>query len=354
MRTDETLTRIRDANPVHERQFNRRGLDAALDELRVAVIATPSEAPLAAHPPARLRGAWSRRAAIGLLCLGAAAALILSGLDSGVHNEQPAYAAETIRMAEANPRLLVTAEGWSVVRADELSLDEGEMVFSDGEHELEIFWRAAGDYEDFFADRAAGAEQAQIEVLGQSATMFTWGETGTIDTLLPPRDRNFVEVRGDIGSREDYLELLGSIEPVGVEEWLAALPPTAVLPGERTATIQQMLEGIPLPPGFDERELDAQGVSADRNQLGSAVTGAVTCRWLDLWADARASGDANQARRAREALGTATRWPILLEMDPTSGWPESIWDWAEDGLGSTGFGPDTTRNYHPALGCPKS
>lgn len=72
----------------------------------------------------------------------AGATAIGAGIVSPIGEDTPsAYAEELLAVARAAPRLLVTADGWSVVRADEFSIDYGEIQFSDGEAFLDLHWR---------------------------------------------------------------------------------------------------------------------------------------------------------------------------------------------------------------------
>ena len=70
-------------------------------------------------------------ACAGLACAGAVAlAVLLAGTPGG--GSQPEFAAAALEVAEANPRLLVTEPGWSVIGAEQFKPDEGSIFFSDG------------------------------------------------------------------------------------------------------------------------------------------------------------------------------------------------------------------------------
>ena len=59
-----------------------------------------------------------------------------------------------MRVAEANDRLLIDLPGWRVSRADEFTVEAGEMTFTDGSHEVDLEAQPAGQYADVLADRA--------------------------------------------------------------------------------------------------------------------------------------------------------------------------------------------------------
>jgi hypothetical protein len=48
-----------------------------------------------------------------------------------------------------------------------------------------------------------------------------------------------------------------------------------VQPAAESGVIAQMLQGVPLPPGFDPSSLEAEGEPTNRFELGQAVAGPV-------------------------------------------------------------------------------
>ncbi len=73
----------------------------------------------------------------GLACAAVIAALVvLSGgsVDSVRDGAHPSFAAAAVKVAEANPRLLVTAPGWSIVHARSFEVDSGALTYKDDEH----------------------------------------------------------------------------------------------------------------------------------------------------------------------------------------------------------------------------
>lgn len=258
-----------------------------------------------------------RRAALGLgLGFTAAAAiaalLIAGGWLGGSGNGRPEFAAAAIRVAEANPRLLVTQPGWKIVRADEFEPDSGELTFSDGSRHFDIRWYRARLYRQYVRDRADVSSPEQGVLLGHRATTveYTHGEYAT---MLSPQGRVFIEVRGQLGSKRAYDEILHSLRPVDVETWLDAMPPSTVRPEARAKAVEQMLRGIPVPPGFDPATLQEEDSISDRSSLAVKVGNAVACGWAETWIAARSAGDQAGARQAVEAMAHSADWPIVRE-----------------------------------------
>ena len=230
-------------------------------------------------------------------------------------------------VSAGNPLVLVDAPGWVVERVDERAADEGEMTFSDGEHVLEVFWSAADQHQSYFEDRAYGNKQWPLTVLGLDGTLFRYGDSTDFTTILPADGPTFLEIRGDLGSRDAYVDLVGRLKRVDAEAWSAALPPDAVGPADASRVIGEMLGDVPLPAGFDDSVLET-GLTMDRYQLGATVSGAAACAWMDLWDDATKAGDQAAADEAVVAMRSSRRWAVLRQMDKQGDYPEAVWDTA--------------------------
>ena len=62
-----------------------------------------------------------------------------TGNDSAQSTPNSAYADELVAVAEGAPRLLMTADGWSITRADEFGAEYGELEFTDGNQIVGLF-----------------------------------------------------------------------------------------------------------------------------------------------------------------------------------------------------------------------
>jgi hypothetical protein len=127
-------------------------------------------------------------------------------------------------------------------------------------------------------------------------------------------------MRGIFSSKREYQTILNSLRRVDVNTWLNAMPPEVVQPDALDATVKQMLRGVPLPPNFDPSTLPNASLISDRYRLGTAVTGAVTCGWLEDWVAAARNHDVTSAQQADRGLGSARHWPVLLSMVHEKGW----------------------------------
>ena len=341
---------LADANPWPQHRVGSLPVQEAGRALLAEIVATPVLDRPDVSAPGRQRPRWLMPVAV------AAAVLLVVGvplyLTRGGGGPDPSYAASATRVAQANPRLLVSAPGWQVARVESFTATEGEMTFTDGDHELDVHWRAARDYQGYLADRSHGNTSGPVEVLGQQGTLFAYGGTD-FTTILPPQGASFLEVRGDLGSRQAYLEVLRSLTPVSVDTWLAAMPDNVVQPGDMDATVAEMLKGMPLPPGFDAQPL-SRDLPSERYQVGAQVAGAVACAWLDRWDDAHRDGDAQAERTALEAMQTSKHWPVLLQMNAEGDYPEVVWELADGIAGRKRefFGGLPTRTtWTQGLGC---
>ena len=134
------------------------------------------------------------------------------------------------------------------------------------------------------------------------------------------------------------------VHRVSAEEWLEALPESAVAPraqagdGRTRCCAASRSRPASRPRG--------DGETRDRYQLGAKVAGAVACAWIERGGE-----------EAREALATAQRWPILLEMNAEGDYPEVLWQYADAVHGKGGDVPagkpgvTVEESYRDALGC---
>lgn len=345
-RNDEVLARMRAANPFSAAELEKATTAAELSgamQRAVAAGESPSQ-PIPAGdrvareyvlPRSARGGVFSRHRGAslglgaGLACVVVVAALILLSGGSVRDGGHPAFAAAAVEVAEANPRLLITAPGWSIVHARSFEVDHGELIYSDGVHrpygpagrQLDLSWYPTRFYASMLRDhgrvrtRAGYPKPVTSTLLGQQATTFRYaGQHPNYATILAPQGGVFVTISGTLGGKQEYEAVLRSLRPVGVDSWLTAMPPEVLRPAARTAAIAQILQGIPVPPGFDASILQSESALTDRFMLGKAVAGAVACDWIQRWLSATQAGDDAAAREAVEAIGTAPHWPVLLRM----------------------------------------
>lgn len=277
------------------------------------------------EPRPRLRLVRPAALVAGVIVVIAAVLLIVGAFGGG--GAHPTYAAAAIEVAEANPRLLVTAPGWKVIDAGEFEADNGETTFGDGRRTFELHWYPARLYRSLLRDRSHVSPPQHSRLLGRTATTVEYGHDGEYATIIAPTGTVFVEVRGRLGGHAAYEKVLHSLRPVDIETWLAAMPPSVVSPDVRAHTVATMLRGVPFPPGFDPSQIENETAVLDHYELGVRVADAVACGWVESWRAAQASGDEAAAREAVEAMTSSHHWPFLLQMEREQrfGWTQNIW-----------------------------
>lgn len=271
-------------------------------------------------------------------------------------SEEPGGGTDTRRDA---PLLLITEEGWRVTRADEYGVKSGEVSFTNGDQEIELFWRPANTHEDYVDDRADQTIQHDITIAGQEGILFegTYEHQGTrVFTALWLDGPLSLELRGGFATIDDYRSLAETLDFVDEETWLSALPEGTVTASERGAVVDGMLRDIPVHPSVDIDELKTLHTVSDRYQVGAQVTGAVACAWIKQWVNARENDNDAAAQEASDAMATSRRWAILKEMKSQGGWSGVLWDYA-DAITSNdsimgGRSLTVEESYKSALGCP--
>ncbi len=355
-RTD-ALAQMRAANPVSAGELRKTIGEVELARAMQRAIAagdSPAQPVPAADRVAVERGAGGehglagifsrhRSASLGLGFALVAAMAILFVLGGGSVGDggRPPYAAAAVKVAEANPRLLVTAPGWSIIHANSFEAEYGGLTYKEAGHpafgpeglSLTMSWAPAALYRSTLRGYRPKARVAKSIVLGRQATTFQYGGRPAYVTVLPPQGNVFVTLA--LPARE-HETLLRSLRAVSVERWLAAMPPEVVQPATESGVIAQMLHEVPLPPGFDPSTLEAEGELTNRYELGQAVAGTVACGWLESWDAATRSGDAATAEAAVAGMSGARHWAVLLQMvhekgfrgdvlpPHGNGWPASI------------------------------
>lgn len=315
-RTTDPLATMTAANPAPTAELEAELTEAELGRALARAVAlgrSPSQ-PVPVGDRVALEAGTRprhRRAALGLAAVAVLAALMVaSGWLRSSGGGHPEFAAAAIRVAEANPRLLVTEPGWKIVRADEFETDSGELTFSDGSHRFDVHWYPARYYEQYLRDRATVSTPDDGTVLGQTATTIEYSPE-EYATMLSPQGSVFIEVRGQLGSRPAYDEIVHSLQAVDVDTWLEAMPPSTVRPEARSEAVDQLLQGMPLPPGFDAAGLKSEDSIAAQSTLAVKVGNAIACGWVESWVAARAAGDRAAAERAVEAMSSSADWPLV-------------------------------------------
>lgn len=332
-------------------------LHSARRELLEEIMSTPTPTRRTAHAPITSTDKARRTSWLVVVASAAAAAVVIagpvwwagrSGSDPATTSSSTAsgsltYASSHPSSAAASPLVLLNAPGWKVTHVFGFGTAEGEITFRNGNQQLQVNWRPAAYYDEYFQDRANGNTQMPVELLGKPSTMFTYGE-GDYTTIRPVEGDSFLEVRGGVGDQSAYLAVLQQLVSTDMDTWLAAMPPEVVLPSEAANTIQAMLNGVPTPPGFDDGTIPTQ--LTDRYDFGVGVTGTVACAWIERWQQSTQAGHDAAASAAVTALQSSKHWPILLEMDKQGDYPQVLWQTADAVQAG-----NTPEGYKSGLGC---
>lgn len=353
----DILTRLRLADPVDLVQLERivAPLRARVKQRAIEKGSVPSEPipvgdRVALEAVARRgRGRSGRRRwpALGfasLACAAFLAAVIVfsaGSIDPVGNGAYPGFAEAAVKVAEANPRLLVTAPGWKVVEARSFRTTDGQLYLADGKKQIHLWWMPAAYYQEVL--RRSHRRDGQVgasTIAGREATTIhddhAAGGGSYFETVFPPEGGVFVAFDGTFEERGEWKDLMASVRSVGVEAWLEAMPAEILRPAAISGEITRMLHGVPVPPGFDAAAAVRPTQLTNRFQAAKNLTERLTCSWVERWSAARGSGDAAVAEEAVEAMSGAAHWPVLLQMVREKGyrggtlpapgylWPTSI------------------------------
>lgn len=266
-----------------------------------------------------------------------------------------AYAEAAIRIAEANPRLLVGEPGWNVSFVDEFELDSGQIDFEGSGERLSVYWLPESQYTapdiESLRQGARGREGSfgnpitpgpgeprqlydEVTAMGRKGVLSYTSENTRFSLWLAPQDGMALRVDGWAPNgemtRERFMAIVDSLYRTDVDSWLAALPPRIVRPEDHEDEVDGMLAGLPVPESVDVEALRSEDLAMTRYHLGARVTSAVACGWLDQWAAAVRRGDTAEAKEASDAMATSRDWPILREMEEQGGWSQVIWEYARE------------------------
>lgn len=386
----DPVAALRAANPLPTDAA--RGLelpDADLLEAITAELRAPS------RPGATAARRRRRRLAGRLALAGGLASLAVAGIaalpagketgGSGGGGPQIVWAAELVRFAEASPLVLLDAPDWRIEYVDEQSAREGEIHFlrgsapappqsslsvTEGEpippafiaylrRQAELHWRS-GSLSGWMEDRAnSAAVTTTAPVLGTTAHVYEYGRAGAFAKLPNYHDitalwtyRGYVmEFRWAAPDMATFKARLADLRRVDTNAWLSAMPASVVKTADRPSAVAEMLEGIPLPPGFDAAKIPGARLTKDRYQLGAQVTGAVACAWIKRWSEARRRGDTTTVNAAIAAMATAKDWPILHEMAKEGAYPEVLRAYAAAMRTGTWYGRPLEGDVEGGLGC---
>jgi hypothetical protein len=381
MSSEDLDREIRAADPIAKPTLAALDLDGGEAELGRAIVAGAELAPEGASSDGASR---RRRSALVLLAgamavAGAAAVFLLAGgASSGA--PAPAYGAELVRFAESTPLLLLEGPGWRVQDVYEAAHGRYQPAGSRGEGSMEFVtgrpipyesiritgsektgWRESGMFPPAVRQRkvelrwfhgslgeslktAHGAPHphgqgwTRLPVLGATADVDTRAEFYVNQggpgnrqmTALWSEDGYVLELRAAVPDLAAFEERLAWLNRVDSQSWLDAMPAKVVKAADHDAAVREMLNGIPVPDGFEASQIPDEGLTTNRYQVGASVTGIVSCLWFRQWGEARRTGDGRAEVEAERAMATSRHWPILHEMAKEGAYPETVWELAAE------------------------
>jgi hypothetical protein len=291
----------------------------------------------APRPVAARRTAVRRRWTRGLAAAGLAGALTVTGavlaprllLDETPFQPAMSFAYDgTPRSAEAH-RLVLDAPGWTVPGFDGSVTDAAHIGGVDYEPEpsgseqhpprLGIGWGDRSTYQEAlrftgsFDTGDDGVTELPIEVLGQEATYWSHPGKNAFRVVLPLAAGHYQVITGTGMSKAQFEKLLTQLRWVGQAGFDSALPDRYLAAPERSATIEQLLTGVPLPQSYDEDRLTS--LQPNRYHLALDLARGAACVWRDEWRAARESGDQERATHAEDVLQQAGDWPMDQILD---------------------------------------
>jgi hypothetical protein len=347
------------ANPIDRAAASELPLEQAESKLLAEIMAEPREVDPKPRGLARTRRRTGRYLVLGGVATAALVLFFVISAGGGPGSRPaPAFGAELVRFADSSPLILIGAPGWHVEDVQAISAEEGEMTFVQGAiHQPPaafLNWRG-GSLADWIRDRAASAEiSTSAPVFGTTARVFQYegGSPGSrgVTALWEEGGRVF-EFGSHVPDMAVFEERLASLEKVDATTWLSALPPSVVKAADRDAVFQEMLKGIPVPPGFDVATIPGSELTTDRYQLGATLTTAVACTWFQDWARARRNDDEKGVRTAIAAMATAKDWPILREMSKTGDQPSILEEYAAAMPSGSWYGRPLIGDFNLGFGC---
>jgi hypothetical protein len=309
----------------------------------------------------------------GSAALAFVVALVVVLAGGGSSAPSRAYGAELIRFAESSPLLLLEGPGWRVQHASQTKTREGtdgSMEFVTGkaipyetievrggekreteqgmfpssvrQRRVELSWSHESLEEAVERQRGSlhpfGKRWVKLPVLGTTAAVDTRAEF--FANQGGPGNRTMIafwaeggrtlSLKAAVPNQAAFEERLGWLTKVDSQEWLEAMPAAVVKAADFQGTVKEMIEGIPLPKTFDISRVPDEGLTTNREQIGTQVAGTISCLWLRQWAAALNSGDTAAADEAVEAMATSRHWKILTDVESTNGYSPLVWEVAED------------------------
>lgn len=411
MSTKRIESEMRAANPIGKATLAALDLAAGEAALGQGLVAEPGlelDAEREAPGAASRRRPRSRLLFVGVTASAATVALLLLITGGASKSPVPAYGAELVRFAESTPLLLLEGPGWQVRNVNERENGEGQMEFTRAsptphpgeslmtrsdvkrgitppavrqrrQRRVELTWHDGRQYKLLWHDGKLGRSfydpylHKTVDVYEPGHSFMTTIPTLAVKAYIDPRaetspiqggpgdrlmvaiwreDHHLLELRASVPSLAAFRQRLGWLRRVDAQTWLDAMPARVVKAADYGATVREVLQGIPLPPGFDPAKIPDRHLTTDRYQVGAAVGGAVACAWFNHWDEARADHSSAAVREAEQVLARSEdQWPIFREMSEEGAYPALVVEYAKAMPSGRWYGKPLLPVVDEGLGC---
>jgi hypothetical protein len=358
------------ADPLRQQDEELRRIDFAAME---ADLLTDIEDDLAAFAPVEPKQPRRRPPRLALALGGAAVAaaiavvIVLAGGSSD--RSSRAYGAELVRFAESTPLLLLEGPGWRVQHVDQEKTREGsegsmefvtgkaipyETIYQTGnpkeprekgmappsvrQRRVQLSWHHESLAQAISWQRQLphphGRRWVKLPVLDTTAAVDTragfyvnqGGPGNRYMMAFWSEDGYTIELQAAVPDQAAFEERLGWLTKVDAQTWLEAMPAAVVKAADFEGTVREMVKDIPLPKTFAISRVPDEGLTTNREAVGTKVAGTVSCLWLRQWGEARRTGDEAAEVEAEKAMATSRHWKILTDVESTNGYSPLVWE----------------------------
>lgn len=345
MNTDTLDRELRAANPIASPVLAALDLDECEASLGQALMGEPvavDAGSAGADRRARPLPHRRRRILVGLAAAATAAAAVVLFVGGSHGPEAPAraYGAELVRYAESTPLLLLDQPGWRVKGLEQQHGGDGTLGFVTDtgradQRWVKLYWlprdQAGVNLRAILhprIDRTPGRRLttelpnlgAVVHIDTRAETAPRYGHPGDPEmTAVWLEGGRLLYFESRVSSLAAFRKRLEGLRRVEAQAWLDAMPPQVVKAAEFAPTVEEMLRGIPLPPGFDPSQVPHRGLAKraatatrQRRQKPNASfsaaksSGRSSARWRRKAPIPRLSS--NTPRRCTAAAGTANRY----------------------------------------------
>jgi len=194
------------------------------------------------------------------------------------------------------------------------------------------------------ADISSPATDGVIITQTSGQVVALWYASGLVFELTP--------------EPESAVELeiwLNEMAVVSDDEWQLLVPSDWVARNDVVNAVEQLMEGVPTPAGFDTARILAAAAPGNPERLASRTASLVACAWINQWLRAADGGNAVSVDQAVSAMQTISSWPAVEQLSQDSPARRTLIDYAAAMATESGIvgGSELTvgASYQQALGC---